>query len=333
MHLAIVSLSIINGGALVTEAKSLLTRAYASYHSYYGLCTTSCQVYDTAWVAMIPKATGKEKQWAFPECFYYLLKTQSDDGSWGVLPLTQTAGILDTSAALLALLAHARDPLQIVDISPSEIRQRIELGFSALHKQLNRWSDIEKTNHIGVELILPALLATLQKERGSPSFDFPCKAALESMREDKMACFDLEVLYSRKPLSALHSLEAFLGQLDFDRISHHLYRGSMMASPSSTAAYLIGASKWDDEAEAYLRHIITAGAGHSNGGIPGTYPTTHFECSWILATLLQAGFTKKEIECDGLQGLQNILGDAFQAEKGIIGFGECRVWALMDSLD
>ncbi|KAF4466431.1 ent-kaur-16-ene synthase [Fusarium albosuccineum] len=307
-------------GTLATAAKSLLTRAYASYHSHYGICTTSCQVYDTAWVAMIPKTTDNVKHWLFPECFYYLLKTQSDDGSWGVLPTTQTAGILDTASALLALLSHARDPLQIVDVSPDEINQRIERGFVSLHNQLSQWDDVETTNHIGVELIVPALLNYLQQERGSLSFDFPCKVALESMHKDKMSHFNLEVLYSKKPSSALHSLESFLGQLDFDRVSHHLYHGSMLASPSSTAAYLIGASKWDDEAESYLRHIVKAGAGHGDGGIPGTYPTTHFECSWTLATLLKGGFPRKEIECAGLHGLADILDDAFQNENGIIGF-------------
>ncbi|UPL02788.1 hypothetical protein LCI18_013722 [Fusarium solani-melongenae] len=125
----------------------------------------------------------------------------------------------------------------------------------------------------------------------------------------KMDRFDVEVLYSKKPSSALHSLEAFLGEVEFDRVSHHLYHGSMLASPSSTAAYLMGTSKWDDEAESYLKHAVRAGAGHGDGGIPGTYPTTHFECSW-------------DIECDGLHALADILENAFWDENGIIGFGE-----------
>ncbi|KAL6364112.1 hypothetical protein LRP88_02028 [Fusarium phalaenopsidis] len=309
-----------DGSTLASMAKSLIARAYASYHDYYGLCTTSCQVYDTAWVAMIPKTTGNVKQWLFPESFYYLLKSQSDDGGWGIHPATQTAGILDTAAALLALLAHAKEPLQILDISPDEISQRIERGFASLDKQLGRWDDVEKTNHIGVELIVPALLVYFQKQGRELSFDFPCRDALESMHRVKMSQFQLDTLYGKRPSSALHSLEAFLGEVDFDRVSHHLYHGSMMASPSSTAAYLIGASKWDDEAESYLRHILQTGAGHGDGGIPGTHPTTFFECSWPLATLLQAGFLVEDIECDGMHGLADILAAALQDGKGIIGF-------------
>ncbi|KAG6075575.1 hypothetical protein E4U15_005586 [Claviceps sp. LM218 group G6] len=140
------------------------------------------------------------------------------------------------------------------------------------------------------------------------------------MHKEKMSQFNLSTLYAQRPSSALHSLEAFLGKLDFDRVSHHMYHGSMMASPSSTAAYLIGASQWSDEAESYLRHIISNGAGHGDGGIPGTYPTTHFECSWILATLLQAGFHHDDIECEGFQGLVGVLRASLEDEGGIIGF-------------
>ncbi|CVL02153.1 gibberellin cluster-kaurensynthase [Fusarium mangiferae] len=304
---------------LVSAAKSLLDRAFKSHHSYYGICSTSCQVYDTAWVAMIPKTTDNVKHWLFPECFHYLLKTQATDGSWGILPTTQTAGILDTASAVLALVSHVREPLQILDVSPDEMDLRIEQGVASLKRQLAVWSDVEESNHIGVELVVPALLSTLEKELGMSSFEFPCKDILKRMHEEKLRHFDMEKVYG-KPSSVLHSLEAFLGKIDFDRVSHLLYRGSMMASPSSTAAYLIGATKWDDEAEDYLRHVMRNGAGHGDGGISGTFPTTHFECSWILATLLKGGFTLKQIEGDGLRGLSNILVEALRDENGVIGF-------------
>ncbi|EXL70639.1 ent-kaur-16-ene synthase [Fusarium oxysporum f. sp. conglutinans race 2 54008] len=304
---------------LISAAKSLLDRAFKSHHSYYGLCSTSCQVYDTAWVAMVSKTTDNVKQWLFPECFHYLLKTQAADGSWGRLPTTQTAGVLDTASALLALLSHAREPLQILDVSPDELGLRIQHGVASLKRQLAIWNDVEETNHIGVELIVPALLSMLEKELGVSSFEFPCRDILDKMHEEKLSHFDLEKVYG-KPSSVLHSLEAFLGKIDFDRLSNHLYRGSMMASPSSTAAYLIGATKWDDEAEDYLRHVMRDGAGHGDGGISGTFPTTHFECSWVLATLLKGGFTVKQIDGDALRGLSTILADALRDEKGVIGF-------------
>ncbi|KAG5795389.1 hypothetical protein H9Q69_005586 [Fusarium xylarioides] len=256
---------------LVSAAKSLLDRAFKSHHGYYGLCSTSCQVYDTAWVAMIPKITDNVKHWLFPECFHYLLKTQAADGSWGCLPSTQTAGILDTASAVLALLSHAREPLQILDVSPDEIGLRIKKGVSSLRRQLDVWNDVEETNHIGVELIVPASISMLEKELSVAPFEFPCRDILAKMHEEKLSHLDLEKV-------------------------------------------------WDDEAEDYLRHVMRNGAGHGDGGISGTFPTTHFECSWIIATLLKGGFTFKQIDGDGLRGLSTILVDALRDENGVIGF-------------
>jgi hypothetical protein len=52
-----------------------------------------------------------------------------------------------------------------------------------------------------------------------------------------------------------------------------------MGSPSSTAAYLMHASVWDDEAEAYLRKILKYSAGRANGSVPCAWPTSVFEVS------------------------------------------------------
>lgn len=271
--------------SLTAAAKGLIKRLYACYDSYYGLSTTSCQVYDTAWVAMVAKTTGNTKKWLFPESFYYLLKTQSDDGSWGTHPVTKTAGILDTAAALLALIKHLKEPLQIYDVSSNDIYKRIENASQSLRNQLVAWDDVLETNHIGVEMIIPSLLAYLEKEDKNLTFSFPCKGVLDSMNRVKLSHFTPESLYGEKPISMIHSLEAFLGKIDFDRVAHRLFRGSMMASPSSTAAYLMQVSLWDEEAERYLQHVFKAGTGHGDGGIPGTFPTTHFEYSWVSKSL------------------------------------------------
>ncbi|KPM42336.1 Ent-kaur-16-ene synthase [Neonectria ditissima] len=305
---------------LTAAARSLISRLSAGFDHRFGLSTTSCQVYDTAWVAMITKPSGTTKEWLFPESFHYLLKQQAADGSWGRHPVTQTAGILDTAAALLALLKHVKEPLQIHDVSWSDVYERIDRASRSLRDQLATWDDVLETNHIGVELIVPSLLEYLQLEDQSLTFEFPCKSALDSMKAMKLARFNLDSLYGKRPSSAIHSLEAFLGKLDFDRVSHQLFQGSMLASPSSTAAYLIASSRWDEEAEAYLRHIVKAGSGHGDGGIPGTFPTTNFEYSWAVATLLRSGFSKSDLESAGLQGIGNVLTNAFLDDGGVIGF-------------
>ncbi|KAL2015847.1 hypothetical protein VTK56DRAFT_4694 [Thermocarpiscus australiensis] len=90
-------------------------------------------------------------------------------------------------------------------------------------------------------------------------------------------------------MTAVHSLEAFTDKIDFDKVAHHKVNGSMMGSPSSTAAYLMNASHWDKEAEAYLRHVIKAGTGQGNGGLPSAYPFTYFEYTCFSLRFLEQG--------------------------------------------
>lgn len=239
---------------------------------------------------------------------------------------------MDTAAALLALYKHAREPLQILDCSPHELAGRIAKGARSLCAQLAICADVETSNHIGVELVLPALLDYLEAEDPSLRFTFDERHRLEHMSAAKLSIFCLEMLYERRPCSALHSLEALIGKVDFDRLSHHLvcFNGSMMASPSSTAAYLMQTSKWNEEAEAYLQHVIVAGAGHGNGGVPGTFPTHHFEYSWLTATLLKAGFDR--INNASLGAIGETLQKAFAQDGGITGFGKAPEYSQINDI-
>jgi len=88
--------------------------------------------------------------------------------------------------------------------------------------------------------------------------------------------FNTEILYS-SPKTSAHSLEAFIGRIDFDRLTRHKTFGSMMASSASTAAYLMQCSTWDNEAESYIRRVICEGMGKGNGGLPSVFPTPIFE--------------------------------------------------------
>jgi hypothetical protein len=60
---------------------------------------------------MVTKMVDGEKQWLFPEYLHSILKTQSEDGGWATHASSQTVGILDTAAALLAILRHSLEPL------------------------------------------------------------------------------------------------------------------------------------------------------------------------------------------------------------------------------
>jgi hypothetical protein len=55
-----------------------------------------------------------------------------------------------------------------------------------------------------------------------------------------------------------------------------------MGSPSSTAAYLMNTSVWDEDAEQYLRRVIVQCQKYvGDRGVPAVWPITTFEFSWV----------------------------------------------------
>lgn len=266
--------------SLVNDAKSLMQTAMRHYDSEYGLGMMSCAPYDTAWVSIVAKDVDGEKQWLFPECFEYLLATQSNAGGWTDSPGTaKIDSILNTAAPLLALKRHATNPLQL-NHDIQLLSERITKATAALRSHLATW-DVSTTDHVGFEIIVPAMLDLLEQEDSSLVFDFEARTPLMKINHAKMSRFRPEYLYGPQRMTALHSLESFIGKIDFDKVSHHKINGSMLGSPSSTAAYLIHSSKWDEESEAYLRKVIKLAAGQNNGGVPSAFPSTYFETSWV----------------------------------------------------
>lgn len=266
---------------IIDEAKSLLQGALQGYDEHYGFGTMSCAAYDTAWVSMVTKEVDGQKQWLFPECFQFLLDTQSDTGGWEIGNTASIDGILNTAAPLLALKRHVRmQGTTLPKYDNTDLTRRIEKAAASLQSKLAAL-DVSTTKHVGFEIIVPAMLDLLEAEDPSLVFDFAARKPLMKIHDAKMSRFRPEYLYGDKPMTALHSLEAFIGKIDFDKVRHHKTHGSMMGSPSSTAAYLMHSSQWDNESESYLRHVIKHAAGKGTGAIPSGFPSTHFESSWV----------------------------------------------------
>lgn len=242
-----------------------------------GMGSMSVAVYDTAWVAMVSRRVDCNTVWLFPQSFRYILDQQRDDGSWPSYTST-IDGILNTAASLLCLLKHRAKYSTYEAISLAEIERRIQLATLALQRLLDGW-DVASTVHVGFEILVPSLLGYLQEE--GIAFIFPQSEALQKINQEKLRKFRPEYLYAQAQLTALHSLEAFSGSVDFDRLGHHKVKGSFMASPSSTAAYLMNASDWDVECEEYLRQVVARGAGAGSGGVPSAWPSGTFETTWV----------------------------------------------------
>lgn len=225
---------------------------------------------------MITKRYDGREQWLFPESFQFLLDTQLPDGSWEAYASPEDR-ILNTLASLLALVKHSNAVLDDSEDDVDRLLLSISKAKESLVEKFNIW-DVESGMNVGFEILIPRLLVMLEDEQ--IYFDFPQRRLLQRVQDSKMAKFDPQVLYET-PTTYLHSLEAFVGTIEFDKLGQHKVFGSMMASPASTAVYLMYSSVWDAEAEMYLRKVVKLGQGSGNGAVPSVFPMPVFEMTWV----------------------------------------------------
>ncbi|RAL64942.1 hypothetical protein DID88_001533 [Monilinia fructigena] len=280
----------------------------------HGSGSMSTAIYDTAWVSMITRETDSGTILLFPESFNYLLESQAEDGGWETYAST-VDGILNTGAALLSLIKFSTT--QNASFSGLDLRPRIASAVNHLMTQLHTW-DVKRSDYVGFEILVPALLDML--EEYNIQFEFPGRSILQTLRDVKMAKFRPEILYGPCKTTLLHSLEAFIGKIDFNRVVHHKTNGHFMASPSSTAAYLMNCSVWDQEAELYLRNAVANSIGKGTGSVPCAFPTTIFEVTWILSTLLKSHFSNNVLGPYNLSILSEFLKKELKVQGGIVGF-------------
>lgn len=256
----------------VEQRAQLLCQGLAYGIAESNLCTVTTAIYDTAWLSMISKAEGGVRRWLFPEAFQYLLSQQLPHGGWESYA-TNEDRILNSLAALLALKRH-----QDSSDANSRLPEAIQSAVQYLEQSL-QLLELDARLQVGFEILVPTLLAILENE--GVHFSFPGKDDLFAISEKKMRAFTPDLLYGTSETTLLHSLEALIGKIDFDRLRHRKINGSMMASPASTAAYLMNVSSWDEEAEFFLRRAVLDGSGKGNGAVPSVFPTPIFEASWV----------------------------------------------------
>ena len=250
-------------------ADILLEQLLEICRSHGVMCSMSGSIYCTAWVSMVSKPIDGNLVWLFPSSFQYICDHQQEDGGWeGEVVVDQ---IVNTLACLLSMTEHQKTE------GDSSLKNKIARATAFLNERFLEW-DILNTERIAFEIIVPSLLNLL--EQNSIEFHFPGLDMLRRLKVEKMSKLNLDLLY-QCPSTMLHSLEAFIGIINFDKIKHHLSKGSMMCSPSSTAAYLMNVSEWDTEAERYLIDAIGNGRRHGEGMVSEVYPITIFEFAWV----------------------------------------------------
>ena len=264
---------------LNAAAATLVEQMGNSFATRAGQGSMSISIYDTAWCAMISKTQESQEHWLFPESFKLVLDSQKlTTGGWSAYA-SDIDGILNTMAALLALLKHWKEDCYLgCPALPTDIDRRISCATTWLNERLQTW-EVETCDHVGFEILVPSALDLLRKE--GIQFSFPGSECLFALNAQKLANFEAEMLYTTTPTTLVHSLEAFAGIIDFNRVAHHKVDGSMLGSPSATAAYLIYSDTWDEEAEAYLHTVYQQSEISSPGGFPCAFPTSVFELTWV----------------------------------------------------
>ena len=245
-------------------------RLLEEYVQRRGVCSMSGSIYDTAWVSMVSKSVDGTQMWLFPSSFLCICETQDESGGWeGADAIDE---IVNTLACILALKRH-----QKMETGPSELEEKIDKAVQFVTEKLSGWNKMA-TERLAFEILIPSVLDLLELEGITIRFaDFD---KLRQMNQDKMSKINFSILY-KYPSTILHSLESFIGVIDFDKMTPHLRDGSMMGSPSSTAAYLINASVWDDNAERYLRDALENGKRIADGMVTNVFPISTFEFAWV----------------------------------------------------
>ncbi|KAI1761980.1 Ent-kaurene synthase [Hypoxylon sp. FL1150] len=294
--------------SLRDQSRSLLKRVTKQCMTGQAYGFMSSSVYDTAWLSMLHKPGNSEK-WIFPECFEFILQNQLPSGAWESYA-SETDGILNTAAALLALKAHLRECPGNQDWV-----LRSKKAESTLRLMLDSW-DVGNTDQVGFELLVIKHLSLLEDE----GISFECLAldVLRDLHNSKFSKVPITHIYE-EPSTLYHSLEALIDHVDFDRLKCHKEdNGSMFNSPASTAAYLMHSSAWDDKAESYLEQVVAHGTGKKDGGVPCAWPTTIFEVTWVVTTLAEIGFPMaSEHE---LGTISIFLEQALASRGGLVGF-------------
>ncbi|KAJ5907809.1 ent-kaurene synthase [Penicillium taxi] len=305
------------GGSRVlsSEANSLLRHVLDDWNPQYGLGNMDNGVYHTAWISLILKAD----QWVFPECFDFLINTQRKDGSWGN-PASEVDQICDGLVSLLSIKRHLKGPVSYSKKQEADLKDRSDRASQFIQTTFSKWNiqSYDITLPIGFEMWFPTVLDLLKEE--GMEFTVPQMDWILKIRTAKLAKFSNEDLFSGSHSSALYSLEAFIGKADFSRLGQWKELKMVASCPSATAAYLIEAPQWDEDAELYLRHVVRSTISN-NRAVPEMFPSTFFEFSWVVSTLLHS-FSKKELDHTLLQSLQDKFVGWFEEYEGLVGSGE-----------
>lgn len=228
--------------------------------------------YDTAWIARL---APHFKGYGFNQSLTWLRRNQHSDGSWGGRFLHYHDRFVCTLMSIITLREVGDDFLDA---------ERIRQGESFLWREMGRLR-FDADDTVG----FPVLIVSLVDEAHRMGLDVPTNVSRHvEIIEKKLNLLGSNPATWRFTTMSF-SLEAarayFPDELASKGKDFILGNGSVGASPSATAAYLLHSQAEDTAALGYLSWLVER---QRDGGAPNIIPFEVFEIGWSLNQLRMA---------------------------------------------
>jgi halimadienyl-diphosphate synthase len=270
--------------AQAIDTNEILARVESILKQLGGQYTHSDSVaYDTAWVARL---SADFRGHGFDEALEWLRRHQHQDGSWGGEVLHYHDRIVSTLSALIALKTVGDRVEDAIRISAAEAFLWHENGRLML--------DANDTSGF------PVLALALVNEALSVGLDVPSDLYRNAAKIEKKlnSLAPNPEMWRYTPL--MYSFEALRPYAPKDiAINFAEVNGSVAASPSATAAYMLTTQYDTRPSINYIRDVMEH---QGDGGLTFQQPFNLYEAAWTLNHLRQTGL----VEPDNLE-VQRIL--------------------------
>jgi hypothetical protein len=271
--------------------------------------------YDTArLVSLAPWLDGHAARLDF------LCDTQGRDGAWGAPDGYGIVPTLSATEALIACLRRPPGPERGID--PGRLAAAAARGLAALRRWLERGTTVAVPDTIAVELVVPAMVAAINRQLDAEAVEPSPHSERWSVRRrlgvpagfDPDAPAALRARIDRaEPVpqtwwASVESIEVPIAGIDRVRPVD----GAVACSPAATAAWLAairGVSSAGStgtaiaDAVRYLDRLQARGGGP----VPGVTPITYFEWAWVLSGLADVA-PGRPVAPELLDGLAAALG-------------------------
>ncbi|MBN1873823.1 MAG: cyclase [Anaerolineae bacterium] len=252
--------------------------------------------YDTAWIARLVEIGEPIGELALE----WLRQNQLEDGSWGTKELYYAHDrVISTLAAINALVRRGR-------AKDRPLLQRAETALEQIIKDLDK---DPAGDTVGFELLVPTLMYEAKALGGIhyQNYDFITK--LIPYRSAKLAALPKKTINRHVTTAFSSEMAGFDNKnlINIDELQE--VNGSVGASPSATAYFVLYLNRQESLAIKYLREIAPQGMA------PNVAPFDAFEPAWILWYLILTDLDTQLL--DLCQPHLDHLQQGWHPEKGI----------------